>query len=159
VAGTKRAGPKFFKAYLEYAKQSAAHDESGIERVLAELADLAEETAERAPVKPRSDRLGVRVRDQLAEALESEGLEVCRDFGIGPYRLDLAVKHPLRPDSWACGIDCSRFLGLANTLQRDISEPSFWRRAGWKLIRVSPAMWWDRREDVLHAVVKAAGRE
>ena len=100
-------------------------------------------------------RVGMRVREALATRLESCGFDVIRDFGIGPYRLDLAIRDPDRGDRWACGVDCTRFLVTEDTIQRDVTEPAFWRRAGWRLFRVSPAMWLEKREEVIAAVVAA----
>ena len=154
VSNTKHVGPKLFQAYLDYAQNAAAGRRSEVERVLGEVEKLTGEAGLALPSVSKR-RVGMRVREALATRLESCGFDVIRDFGIGPYRLDLAIRDPDRGDRWACGVDCTRFLVTEDTIQRDVTEPAFWRRAGWRLFRVSPAMWLEKREEVIAAVVAA----
>ena len=158
VRNTKHVGPKLFQAYLDYAKNAAVGARSEVERVLREVEALTEESGAISQRVTGKARVGMRVREALATRLESCGLDVERDFGIGPYRLDLAVRDPDQGDRWACGVDCTRFLVTEDTIQRDVTEPAFWRRAGWRLFRVSPAMWLEKREEVVAAVVAAVGQ-
>jgi hypothetical protein len=156
VTTTKHVGPKLLRLYLEYARRAAEGNKEEVERVLAQLAELSASAGLRkGAMAMRDQRIGLKVRDALASRLEEQGLMVARDFGIGPYRLDLAVRNPEGEARWACGVDCSRFLETADAVQRDVTEPAFWRRAGWRLFRVSPAQWLERREAVVAAVVKA----
>jgi hypothetical protein len=106
-------------------------------------------------------RVGLRVREELATALERAGLVVARDLGIGPHRLDLAVRRRAASgdepgERWDLGVDCTRFLATADPVQRDVTEPAFWRRAGWRIVRVSPALWLERQDAVVQAIVELA---
>jgi hypothetical protein len=158
VSGTTHVGPKLLKAYLEYAEKAAVGDAAGIERALASIAGVVE-----APPRARSgaaptSRVGLRVRDALATRLRAMGFEVALDHGLGPYRIDLAVRPAGQDQPWRLGVDCTRYLRVPDTLQRDVTEPSFWRRAGWEVRRVSPAMWLDGEDAVVSDLVAALGR-
>ena len=150
---TKNLGPKLFHSYLDYAQAVGSGDPGNVNRSLGNLETLVED---QAPVmgeaKPPS-RVGLKVRDELANRLESCGLEVARDFGIGPFKLDIAIRNS-SADTWACGVDCTQFLATRDAIRRDISTPFFWRRAGWRLVRVSPAMWLERKEEVVGAILE-----
>ena len=50
------------------------------------------------------------------------------------------------------GVDTSGFLQRADALTRDLYVPRFWERLGWKLVRVTPGMWLDHRDDVLRHI-------
>lgn len=156
--GTKHLGPKLFHAYLDYANSAAADRQSDVERVLHEVALLTSSDSAK-PTRLKRDPVGTRVREELATRLEWCGLEVARDFGIGPYRLDLAVRRKSATDRWGCGVDCTRFLQVPDTLQRDITEPTFWKRAGWQIFRVSPGTWLERKDEVVAEIVDAVGVE
>ncbi len=56
-------------------------------------------------------------------------------------------------DRWVCGVDCTQFLSVRNALQRDVTEPAFWSRAGWTVFRVSPAMWLEQSDKVIGRVL------
>ena len=150
---TKNLGPKLFHSYLDYAQAVASGDPGNVNRSLGTLETLVEDQAPVSGEAVPPSRVGLKVRDELADRLESCGLEVARDFGIGPFKLDIALRNP-SADSWACGVDCTQFLATRDAIRRDISTPFFWRRAGWRLVRVSPAMWLERKEDVVGAILE-----
>ena len=152
---TKHVGPKLFSAYLDYARNAAGGLTSEVERVLAEVAVLGGET-EASAARRLHTPVGSKVRDALATRLEACGLQVARNFGIGPFRLDIAVRDPSRGgEDWHCGVDCTRFLATGDAVQRDVSEHFFWQRAGWRVFRVSPAMWLEKRDEVVASVLAA----
>ncbi|TNF38372.1 MAG: hypothetical protein EP329_00800 [Deltaproteobacteria bacterium] len=98
-----------------------------------------------------TDRTGLKVRDALARELTARGYRLKRDVGLGRLSLDLAVAtHEDR--TFRVGVDCSAFLREADPLTRDLYVPLFWQRLGWSLLRVTPGLWRDHREDVLAAI-------
>ncbi len=150
-------GPKLLRRYLDYVYEVGYEGGSGA-KTLSELAALmglqrAGLGGEVSAALVRS-AVGARVKEELADALEASGLVVARDFGIGPHRLDLAVRSGGRrgPERWAVGVDCTRFLATADPIERDVTEPAFWQRAGWHIERVSPTSWLERRAAVVDAI-------
>lgn len=186
VAGTQHLGPKLLRLYLDYVYDVAVKGGTQGGRLLAEALALtgpesgpgagqarghsadhssgqaAGHSPGKAPGKTVGPaRVGLRVREELATALERAGLVVARDLGIGPHRLDLAVRRRAASgdepgDRWDLGVDCTRFLGTADPVQRDVTEPAFWRRAGWRIVRVSPALWLERQDAVVQAILELA---
>jgi hypothetical protein len=73
---TSQTGTKHLKAYLEMAARGV--DETG-------------DTGGRRPVFDRH-------RDDIATALEAEGLVVTTDVGLSDFRVDLALANPSEPD-------------------------------------------------------------
>jgi hypothetical protein len=173
VGGTQHLGPKLLRLYLDYVYEVATRAGAQAGRALAEVASLTGPEPGRAPGPGHAPghgaghaHVGRRVREELAAALERAGLVVARELGIGPHRLDLAVRRGpapgpasgLGPDGerWDLGVDCTRFLATADPVQRDVTEPAFWRRAGWRIARVSPALWLERRDAVVQAILALA---
>jgi very-short-patch-repair endonuclease len=89
---------------------------------------------------------------ELHAALALRGLRVEPGFGIGRQRLDLAVGHAGGP--FRVGVDAS-FLDERDALARDVYQPSFWQRAGWTVLRVTPRMWRTDPDDVVTRVLAA----
>jgi hypothetical protein len=76
------------------------------------------------------------------------------DVGLGSQLLDLAIRIPGEA-SFTVGVDCTRFLSHWDSLSRDVYGRTFWERAGWKVLRVSPGMWLHRRDETLDMVARA----
>jgi AAA domain/REase_MTES_1575 len=161
TASTKNVGPKLLKAYLEFVRAHA----SGRTTEAARLLDVASAlggakgvTAARATGHDGSRRrVGERVAEELASTLEREGLRVERAFGLGHRRLDLVVGRP-GETSWALGVDCTGFLREPDAMSRDVYGPSFWRRLGWRVMRVTPSMWRSDRARLLSRLIELVTR-
>jgi hypothetical protein len=157
VSGTKHVGPKLLKTYLAFVQAQAHSDREGraqdpdVVRLLADAAELggARGVTARTPDRPR--RTGERVVDTLEPALRARGLRTQRDVGLGPRRIDLAVGLP-HEERFRVGVDTTQFLGDADALSRDVYTPRFWRRLGWRVVRVTPGMWHTRPQGVVVAI-------
>ena len=143
TSGSKNVGPKLLAAYLGLVRARSMGDLADAERHL----DLARQLGgghgvTGGSIAPIDRRAGKRVARDLADALETSGLRVERQFGLGHRRLDLVVGRP-DESSWRIGVDCTEFLADSDALSRDVYGPRFWKRMGWTVIRVSPLAWLD----------------
>jgi hypothetical protein len=153
VTNTKHPGPKMLKEYLGFVRARAG-------------GELAEANARLETARGLSAGAGVtwagggrqgadhgrELRNAIGRALEDAGCLVETSVGLGSLRLDLAASLPGR-SGHRVGIDCGGYMNTPDPLSRDVYGPRFWGRAGWTLIRVSPAMWRDRRQDALDVVM------
>jgi len=162
VAGTKNVGPKLLKVYLQFVRARADHGPRDRRAEIAGLLPLAAElggahgvTAQLHGAEAGSGRPGDRVRDELQRALAAAGLRVAPSVGLGQRRVDLAVGLP-GEDTWRVGVDCTQFLRDPDHLSRDVYTLRFWRRLGWRLVRVTPGMWLERRAAVVHHIASLA---
>jgi hypothetical protein len=160
TSDSKHVGPKLLKTYLAFVRAQSRGDAAEVERLLAVAAELGGGkgvTGGRAgPAAPR--RVGERVARELANALERAGLRVQRSFGLGHRRLDLVIGRP-RETAWRLGIDCAEFLRERDGLTRDVYGPRFWKRLGWRVIRVSPRSWAEERAAVVDRVLAAVAAD
>jgi very-short-patch-repair endonuclease len=107
----------------------------------------------------------------VADALRARGWEVEAQVGCSGYRIDLAVKDPLRPGEYLCGIECdgASYHSARTARDRDRLREEVLRRLGWSILRVWSTDWWyepekvtanlDRRLGALRDAAKARGRD
>ncbi len=155
VSGTKNVGPKLLKTYLQFAYARADRGRRERDAEVARLLGLAAElggargiTAGLGAAEASRGRLGDRVRGELEHALRATGLRVEASVGLGQRRIDLAVGLP-GESQWRVGVDCTQFLRDPDDLSRDVYTLRFWRRLGWRLVRVTPGMWLSRSREVV----------
>ncbi|MCA9562102.1 MAG: hypothetical protein KC561_01375 [Myxococcales bacterium] len=150
---TKNDGPKLLKAYLEYSSHASDGNREGVEAVLARISGDRREV--KSVLSASGAKAGQYIKSQLTDRLIAEGLDVANDYGIGPYRLDLAVRVP-GASEWGCGVDCTRFLRVIDPLQREITENLFWERCGWNVLRVGPGAWMKSSDSVVAEIAALA---
>ncbi len=156
VSSARRAGPKLFRLYLEFVKQ-VAERRGAPDALLAEAGSLGQAKGITAKTTARweaAEGPGGVVAAQLAQTLGHQGYRVQENIGLGGLKLDLAVGMPGH-DRWCLGIDCRRFLRVKDDLDRDVYTPGFWKRMGWRVERVSPATWLERRDRILATITAA----
>ena len=148
VASARNPGPRLLRLYLQYVRAESEHT-GAVEGLLQQAALLTGEPGAVAGAHRADRRLGAKVRESLARALaEATGRPPVERHGLGTLRIDLAY-----PDR-RLAIDCGEFLALADPLTRDVYTPRFWRRMGWRLVRVTPGMWLEQRESVLAGITR-----
>jgi len=160
VSGTKHVGPKLLKAYLAFVRAHAHAHRDGrradpeVARLLALAAELggARGVTAGARAPDRRRPASETAIEALESALRSRGLRTQRDVGLGPRRIDLAVGLP-DEDRFRAGVDCTQFLHDGAALSRDVYTPRFWRRLGWRVVRVTPGRWHTRPDEVVAAVL------
>lgn len=153
VGQSKHLGPRFFQLWLRYVRAQALGRHQEVEALLEEAGALGGGQGVTGAHKQREGELplGREVRKALEETLRRRGWRVQRGLGLGSQRLDLAVGAP-GEHGWRLGIDCGEFLHTSDSLARDVYAPLFWRRLGWRVLRVSPAMWLHQREKTLKRI-------
>jgi hypothetical protein len=160
VAGTRHDGPKLFRLWLLAVQAAARGDEATWSRVLDEArvrrggrgdeATHGGGAAARAAANVEGRRV---LADRLAARLQAQGLTVVRDVGLGAVRLALGV---VAPGGTNVGVDLG-FVDDADALARDVYAPSFWQRAGFVVVRVTPFSFF-AEDDVVARIVACARR-
>jgi very-short-patch-repair endonuclease len=102
-------------------------------------------------------------REVLAQ-LESRGLVVKPQVGVGPYRVDIGVLDRDLPGRFICGIECdgAAYHQSETARDRDRLRESVLRRLGWRLHRVWSTDWFKNREaqiERLIALIENSRRE
>lgn len=159
VAGTRNLGPRLFKSYLEYVKCVSSERATGgnaeqVRELLAQASTMNTGTGAVAGRRLQRRRFGLRTRDQMAAALRAQGLEVETGYGLSDGCMDIVARAP-GETAYRVAIDCGAFLDEPETLVRDVYAPRFWERCGWRLVRVTPAMWYQDRAAVIAGAVAA----
>ena len=130
-------------------KSSADEPEEADDEVTAEEPEAAPEPAEEpepepeaepapeVPAAPRELETDALVRD-LADRLWRMGLQVERDFGPTPDRIELALGHPDLPGRLLLAVDTdgSRYVATASQRERDRLRAERLEAAGWATERV-----------------------
>ncbi|WP_440581021.1 DUF3320 domain-containing protein [Streptomyces sp. PT19] len=129
------------KRYLQYAEQGPA--------VLATAAP----DADAAPESPFEE-------DVLA-VLRDWGYDVQPQVGVAGFRIDMAVRHPGAPGSYALGIECDGAMYHSSRAARDRDRlrEEILRGLGWNLHRIWGTDWYRNRKDAqrrLREAVEAA---
>lgn len=80
---------------------------------------------------------------EVADALRSRGYEVVAQVGIAGYFIDLAVKHPERPDAFILGIECdgATYHSSRSARDRDRLREMILRDLGWQIVRIWSTDW------------------
>lgn len=130
-------GPRILKKYLEYAYFISAGDGDSAKEVLYSFVANPTRTM---------DNLDSFVGDVEKELLEA-GLDVTRSFGMGSYKIDLAVKVN---GKYVLGVECDSVLYKNNCArERDVHRKRYLQARGWKLFRVWSSEWWKNSKAVI----------
>jgi len=156
VSGTRHPGPKLLHVYLRYVRAVADGDEQTVAACLAEAAALGGGRGVTAGEGAglRSRRPGLVLRDALAVALDARGYRVKKGLGLGRLSLDIGV-GTFEDERFRIGVDTSGWLEAADPMARELYIPTFWRRLGWTLIRVTPGWWREDPGGVLEVIDRA----
>ncbi|MBM4591247.1 hypothetical protein GS507_24385, partial [Rhodococcus hoagii] len=78
----------------------------------------------------------------------SWGYEVVPQVGVAGYRIDMAVRHPDKPGSYAIGIECdgAAYHSSRTARDRDRLREAVLRNLGWEIHRIWGLSWWRERE-------------
>lgn len=145
LAKTQATGVVHLRAFLEFAQRSG----------------LGEEATGGSPSTAARGHDGFAIGQAVATALEQRGWRVDRQVGCSSYRIDLAVRHPQRADSYLLGIefDGSNYRSAKTARDRDRLRGSVLSGLGWRLHRVWASDWWqepEREAARIEAVLKEA---
>ncbi|MFE9169016.1 DUF3320 domain-containing protein [Streptomyces kebangsaanensis] len=129
------------KRYLQYAEQGPA--------ALA----TASPDADAAPESP--------FEEDVLDTLRGWGYDVQPQVGVAGFRIDMAVRHPMAPGSYALGIECDGAMYHSSRAARDRDRlrEEILRGLGWNLHRIWGTDWYRNRKDAqrrLREAVEAA---
>ncbi|MFC8368428.1 DUF3320 domain-containing protein [Streptomyces sp. NPDC057239] len=117
------------KRYLQYAEQGPA--------ILATAAP----DADAAPESP--------FEEDVLDTLRGWGYDVQPQVGVAGFRIDMAVRHPGAPGSYALGIECDGAMYHSSRAARDRDRlrEEILRGLGWNLHRIWGTDWYRNRKD------------
>jgi hypothetical protein len=136
-------GASCLKAYLRYAEVASIGDHESVAVVLQQLAKT------RGGAKNLATPVHDTIANQLAEALEQEGVVVDRNVGQSHFRCNLAIRRSNQPN-YSLGILLDNEDDYhSDTLEREVMRPRLLAAFGWKILRVIGKDWIHDREQVL----------
>ncbi|WP_405769150.1 DUF3320 domain-containing protein [Streptomyces sp. NBC_00080] len=132
------------KRYLQYAQHGPAI-------LQVEAAD-----PDAAPESP--------FEEEVIDTLRGWGYEVQPQVGVAGFRIDMAVRHPGAPGTYALGIECDGAMYHSSRAARDRDRlrEAVLRDLGWRLHRIWGTDWYRNRRDAmarLRAAVEQACAE
>ncbi|MFF2425957.1 DUF4011 domain-containing protein [Streptomyces mirabilis] len=128
------------KRYLQYAQHGPAI-------LQTEAAD-----PDAAPESP--------FEEEVIDVLRGSGYEVQPQVGVAGFRIDMAVRHPGAPGTYALGIECDGAMYHSSRAARDRDRlrEAVLRDLGWRLHRIWGTDWYRNRRDAM-ARLRAAVEE
>lgn len=98
--------------------------------------------------------------EAVASAIRAMGYEVDSQVGSTGFKIDLAVKHPDRPGTYLCAIECdgANYHSSRSARERDRLRQSILEGLGWQFYRIWSTDWFrkpDREKDKLRTKLKA----
>lgn len=139
---TKSEGAKLLRAYIDYAK-------NGINALQNEISE--DEMAE----------CESSFEESVYDYLISHGYNVAKQVGCSEYRIDLAVKHPVKSGEYILGIECdgASYHSARTARERDRLRQEVLEKMGWKIYRIWSTDWikdsFTAGQKLLEAVKKA----
>ena len=146
VEGTKNAGPKIFKKYLQYVRAVSAGKKKEISYILDSFKPVLENKTE---IKLNQ------FEGEIKSELEKLGYTVETNLGNTNYKLSLAV-YDKKLDKYLLGIECdyAAYQSSDSVLERDVYRNKFLQSRGWKIMRVWSRDWWLNKNKVISNIVK-----
>ncbi|THA41016.1 DUF3320 domain-containing protein [Streptomyces sp. A1547] len=98
--------------------------------------------------------------EEVLDVLRAWGYSVQPQVGVAGFRIDMAVRHPAAPGSYALGIECDGVMYHSSRAARDRDRlrEAVLRDLGWKLHRIWGTDWYRNRRDAM-ARLRAAVEE
>ena len=116
----KSQGAQVFKRYLSYAKSGEIENSA---------------SKELAPEQKMNCSTGW--ENWLADRLRNDGFDVDLSVGRSAWKIDLAIKHPSKKNSYFCGIELDGKTKLRRSARdREILSQSVLEAKGWKILRI-----------------------
>ncbi|MFJ2647162.1 DUF3320 domain-containing protein [Streptomyces sp. NPDC087420] len=102
--------------------------------------------------------------EEVIDVLRGWGYEVQPQVGVAGFRIDMAVRHPGAPGTYALGIECDGAMYHSSRAARDRDRlrEAVLRDLGWRLHRIWGTDWYRNRRDAmarLRAAVEAVCAE
>ncbi len=84
----------------------------------------------------------------VAEAIQRHGYEVDCQVGVANYFIDLAIRHPDRPDTYLLGVECdgATYHSARAARDRDKYRQGVLEGLGWQIYRIWSTDWFENSE-------------
>ena len=84
----------------------------------------------------------------VAEAIQRHGFEVDCQVGVANYFIDLAIRHPNRPETYILGVECdgATYHSARAARDRDKYRQSVLEGLGWEIYRIWSTDWFENAE-------------
>jgi hypothetical protein len=151
VAHTKHDGPRFFKAFVEFARHLGEGRRTQAEKILCLINDR------RASSSVAADGHGgdhLPLHHQIALALEKEGLTVETLVGTSEFRLPVAIVSDGNAHSYSLAILCEEGTGSVDVYEDYVHVPNVLAHRGWKHLRITAREWHQNPQAVINKVRK-----
>ena len=148
VEGSKNAGPKIFKSYLQYVRAVSNKKNKEAQFILDSFKPTMPQATE--------DVIENKFEDEIKAELVKLGYNVETNLGNTNYKLSLAV-YDKKLDRYLLGIECdyAAYKSSDSILERDVYRNKFLESRGWSIIRVWSRDWWLNKDRVINNIVKA----
>lgn len=85
---------------------------------------------------------------EVAQTIREARFEVVAQLGVAGFYLDLAVKHPEKPDAFLLGVECdgATYHAARSARDRDRLRQEILERLGWKIHRIWSTDWYRNKE-------------
>jgi very-short-patch-repair endonuclease len=79
----------------------------------------------------------------VLETLKGSGFDAVPQLGFAGYRIDLAVRHPQKPGTFICGVECdgAAYHSARSVRERDRLRQEVLERLGWNIYRIWSTDW------------------
>ncbi|MEV1091968.1 DUF3320 domain-containing protein [Streptomyces microflavus] len=140
LADSTNKSVQHLKRYLQYAEHGP------------HILETAAADPDAAPESP--------FEEEVLGVLRDWGYSVQPQVGVAGFRIDMAVRHPAAPGSYALGIECDGVMYHSSRAARDRDRlrDAVLRDLGWKLHRIWGTDWYRNRRDAM-ARLRAAVEE
>jgi very-short-patch-repair endonuclease len=93
----------------------------------------------------------------IHDALVARGLQLQPQWGVGRYRIDLAVQHPTEPGRFLLAIECdgASYHSSPTARDRDRLRQQELEKLGWRFHRIWSTDWFQQREQEIERAVIA----
>lgn len=84
----------------------------------------------------------------VAEAIQRHGYEVDCQVGVANYFIDLAIRHPEKPDTYLLGVECdgATYHSARAARDRDKYRQAVLEGLGWQIYRIWSTDWFENAE-------------
>jgi very-short-patch-repair endonuclease len=84
----------------------------------------------------------------VAEAIQRHGYEVDCQVGVANYFIDLAIRHPGKPDTYLLGVECdgATYHSARAARDRDKYRQAVLEGLGWQIYRIWSTDWFESAE-------------
>jgi hypothetical protein len=151
VAHTKHDGPRFFKAFVEFARHLGEGRRTQAEKILSLINDRRASSS--APANGHAGDY-LPLHHQIALALEKEGLTLETLVGTSEFRLPVAVVSDGNAHRYTLAILCEDGTGSVDVYEDYVHVPNVLAHRGWKHLRVTAREWHRDPQAVINRVRK-----